>query len=441
MRVGSFGVVGEENVSSQSRYTESLRRVSDEYVARNTRSMEIAERAAVVLPGGTTRTTTFFAPFPPVLVEGEGSEIVDADGNRRVDYLNNYTSLILGHAHPEVLERAVSVARRGTAFSSPTEQEVLLAEVLAERVASVDQVRFTNSGTEATMAAMRLARAFTGRPVVARFEGGYHGTHDYTATPGAGIPDLIGDLVVTLPLNDIAGCEQKMAEVAGSLAAVIIEPVLGAGGVIAADHEFLAYLRDATSRIGALLIFDEIITLRLHRGGAQAISGVRPDLTTFGKIIGGGFPIGAFGGRAEVMSLLHPTEGTIAWGGTFNGNPVSAAAGIETLEALTPPVIDELNRSGEELTERLDKALRSSGLPARATGTGSLFNIHGTGEEITDHRAVQRADPELTELLHLGLMNRGYFVAPRGMGCLSTAMTAEQLDGLVDAVEDLIGAL
>ena len=422
-------------------YTEALRRVSDEYVARNTRSMEIAERAAVVLPGGTTRTTTFFAPFPPVLVRGEGSEIVDADGNRRVDYLNNYTSLILGHAHPEVLERAMSVARRGTAFSSPTEQEVLLAEVLVERVASVDQVRFTNSGTEATMAAMRLARAFTGRPVVARFEGGYHGTHDYTATPGAGIPDPIGGLVVTLPFNDIAGCEQRLAEVAGSLAAVIIEPVLGAGGVIAADHGFLAHLRDVTSRIGALLIFDEIITLRLHTGGAQAISGVRPDLTTFGKIIGGGFPIGAFGGSSEVMALLHPTQGTISWGGTFNGNPVSAAAGIETLEALTAPVIDELNRSGEELTERLHKALQASGLPAGATGTGSLFNIHATGEEVTDHHAVRRADPELTELLHLGLMNRGYFVAPRGMGCLSTAMTPEQLDGLVDAVEDLVNTV
>lgn len=422
-------------------YTEALHRVSEEYLARNPRSMQIAERAAVVLPGGTTRTTTFFAPFPPVLVEGEGSEVVDADGNRRVDYLNNYTSLILGHAHPDVLDRAMSVAGRGTAFSSPTEHEVWLAEVLVDRVASVDQVRFTNSGTEATMAALRLARAFTGRPVVARFEGGYHGTHDYAATPAAGVPDLISDLVVTLPLNDIPGCEEWIADVAGSLAAVIIEPVLGAGGVIAADHEFLAYLRDVTTRIGALLIFDEIITFRLHTGGAQAISGVRPDLTTFGKIIGGGFPIGAFGGRSEVMALLHPTQGTISWGGTFNGNPVSAAAGIDTLDALTPPVIEELNRSGEELTERLDKVLRVSGLPAGATGTGSLFNIHATGEEITDNPAVQRADPELTELLHLGLMNRGYFLAPRGMGCLSTPMTSEQLDGLVDAVEDLSATL
>ena len=428
-------------MTAEFNYTEALRRVSDEYVARNTRSMEIAERAAVVLPGGTTRTTTFFAPFPPVLVRGEGPEVVDADGNRRVDYLNNYTSLILGHAHPEVLERAMSVARRGTAFSSPTEQEVLLAEVLVERVASVDQVRFTNSGTEATMAAMRLARAFTGRPIVARFEGGYHGTHDYTAMPGAGIPDTVGDLMVTLPFNDIFGCEKAIEQAGDSLAAVIIEPVLGAGGVIAADQEFLDFLRQATVRTGALLIFDEIITFRLHPGGAQATYGIRPDLTTFGKIIGGGFPIGGFGGREDVMALLHPTRGTIQWGGTFNGNPVSAAAGIATLEALTPPAIDELNRAGEELVERLDKALEASGLPAGVTGAGSLFNLHATGEEITDNRAVGRGDPELTELLHLGLMNRGYFLAPRGMGCLSTAMTPEQVDGLVDAVEDLVNTV
>ena len=428
-------------MTAEFNYTEALRRVSDEYVARNTRSMEIAERAAVVLPGGTTRTTTFFAPFPPVLVRGEGPEVVDADGNRRVDYLNNYTSLILGHAHPEVLERAMSVARRGTAFSSPTEQEVLLAEVLVERVASVDQVRFTNSGTEATMAAMRLARAYTGRPIVARFEGGYHGTHDYTATPGAGIPDLIGDLMVTLPFNDIPGCEEAIEQAGGSLAAVIMEPVLGAGGVIAADQEFLDFLGQATARAGALLIFDEIITFRLHSGGAQATYGIRPDLTTFGKIIGGGFPIGGFGGREDVMALLHPTRGSIQWGGTFNGNPVSAAAGIATLEALTPPVIEELNAAGEELVERIDKALEASGLPAGVTGAGSLFNLHATGEEITDNRAVGRADPELTELLHLGLMNRGYFLAPRGMGCLSTAMTPADRDGFVDALEDLLGAL
>ena len=426
---------------SGSIYREALQRVSEEYLARNPLSMEMADRASVVLPGGTTRTTTFFAPFPPVLAAGEGSQIMDVDGNRRVDYLNNYTSLIVGHSHPDVLARAMEAASRGTAFSSPTEQEIRLAEVLVERVASVDQVRFTNSGTEATMAAMRLARAFTDRPTVARFEGSYHGTHDYTATPGAGIPDLIDRLMVTLPFNDIPGCEEVLGRVGDSLAGVIIEPVLGAGGVIAADQEFLDFVRQATRRTGALLIFDEIITFRLHSGGAQAIYGIRPDLTTFGKIIGGGFPIGGFGGREDVMALLHPTRGSIRWGGTFNGNPVSAAAGIATLEMLASPVIEELNRNGEHLVERVGKVLEACGVPARATGFGSLFNLHATGEEITDSHAVARSDPELTDLLHLGLMNRGYFLAPRGMGCLSTAMTPSERDGFLDALEDLLGAL
>ena len=248
-------------------------------------------------------------------------------------------------------------------------------------------------------------------------------------------------MVVTLPFNDISGCEARLAEAAHSLAAVIIEPVLGAGGVIAADRDFLGFLRETTSRVGALLVFDEIISFRLHTGGAQARYGISPDLTTFGKIIGGGFPVGAFGGRGDIMALLHPTDGNIRWGGTFNGNPVSAAAGIETLEALTPAVIDELNHNGQYLAERLNKVLEASRVPARVTGVGSLFNLHATAEEITDNHAVRRADPELTELLHLGLMNRGYFLAPRGMGCLSTAMTSADLDGLAESVEDLVKLL
>lgn len=428
-------------MASNSIYTETLRRVSEEYLARNPRSMEMADRASSVLPGGTTRTTTFFAPFPPVLAAGEGAEIVDVDGNRRIDYLNNYTSLILGHAHPDVLARAMEVAARGTAFASPTEQEIRLAELLVERVDSVERVRFTNSGTEATMAAMRLARAFSGRSGIGRFEGSYHGTHDYTAAPGAGVPPPIDDLMVTLPFNDIAGCEEIIERMGASLAAIIVEPVLGAGGVIAADRDFLGFLREATARIGALLIFDEIITFRLHTGGAQAVYGIRPDLTTFGKIIGGGFPIGGFGGRGDVMELLHPTRGSIKWGGTFNGNPVTASAGIATLEALTPPVLDELNRRGRRLAEQLGKAFEASGLPAGVTGVGSLFNLHATGGEVADSRAAGSADPELADLLHLGLMNRGYFLAPRGMGCLSTAMGPEETEGLVNALEDLLQAL
>ena len=422
---------------------DALRRAVEEYLDGNPRSRAAAGRAAAVLPGGTTRTTTFFPPFAPVLARGSGCEIVDIDGNRRVDFLNNYTSLILGHAHPRVLDAAWAAAARGTAFSSPTDLEVQLAEAVAGRVESVEQIRFTNSGTEATMAALRLARAFTGRPLAARMEGGYHGTHDYSAAPAAGIPDPVGGLMLTLPFNDISGCEAVLEDEgnARSLAAVIVEPVLGAGGVLAAGQEFIEYLRDATRRIGALLIFDEIVTFRLHRGGAQARCGVRPDLTAFGKIIGGGFPIGAVGGRRDVMSLFHPVEGSISWGGTFNGNPVSAAAGIETLEILTQEAIDDLNERGERLVARLNRVFQKAGAPAQATGAGSLFNIHAAAGEMTDNRAVRRADPRLAKLIHLGLMNRGCFLAARGMACLSTAMTRAETDALVEAVEEVAETL
>ena len=210
--------------------------------------------------------------------------MVDVDGNRRVDYLNNYTSLICGHAHPHILKAAQEAQEGGTAFAAPTEYEVRLAEAICERVESVELVRFTNSGTEATMAAMRLARAYTGRSKIGRFEGSYHGTHDYTTSPAPGVPGLVSELVVDLPYNDIEGCRKILEQVGQELAAVIVEPVLGASGVIPARPDFLRFLREATRADGSLLIFDEVQTLRLHRGGAEAIYGVRPDLSAFAKI-------------------------------------------------------------------------------------------------------------------------------------------------------------
>ena len=421
-----------------TRYGLILSQVLDDYRSLNPISERISKESAAVLPGGTTRTTTFFPPFPPMLVEGAGSQIVDVDGNRRVDYLNNYTSLILGHAHPVVTATATAIANHGTGFASPTEHEVRLAEALVGRVGSVDMVRFTNSGTEATMAALRLARAYTGREEVGRAAGGYHGTHDYATGPAAGVPKTVGDLVLTLPFNDIDGCARIIENHSNTLAAVIVEPVLGAGGIVEATPEFLQFLSSETKRIGALLILDEIITFRLHHGGAQTPHGLTPDLTTFGKIIGGGFPIGAFGGRGDVMALLHPETGSITWGGTFNGNPVSTGAGVETLSLLTGEVLDDLNRRGEKLASRLNASFVEGGLPAQVTNVGSLFNFHATNEAISDNDAVQRSDPELTRILHLGLMNRGYFVAPRGMGCLSTAMSKGDTEGLIEAVDDLV---
>jgi glutamate-1-semialdehyde 2,1-aminomutase len=364
--------------------------------------------------------------------------MVDVDGNRRVDYLNNYTSLICGHAHPRILKASQEAQEGGTAFAAPTEYEVRLAEVICERVGSVELVRFTNSGTEATMAAMRLARAYTGRAKIGRFEGSYHGTHDYTTTPAAGVPDSISDLVVDLPYNDLDGCREVLERVGQELAAVIVEPVLGASGVIPAHPRFLRFLREATSAYGSLLIFDEVQTLRLHRGGAEAIYDVRPDLSTFAKIIGGGFPVGAFGGSGEIMEIMHPVSGDISWGGTFNGNPVTAAAGLACLEMLTDSVLAELNKLGEHAIAGINRVFAEAGVPGQATGMGSLFNLHPTSEPVTDVHAVNRVDPDLRSLFHFGLMNRGFYLSARGTGCLSTPMIMGEVDDLISATAEVI---
>lgn len=419
----------------------ALKREVAEYRRANPRSVDLAHRAQKVLPGGTTRTTTFFPPFPPFLVRGEGCQIVDEDGNRRVDYLNNYTSLVCGHAHPRILKAAQEASEGGTAFAAPTEYEVLLAEELCDRVAALDLVRFTNSGTEATMAAMRLARAFTGRSKIARMEGSYHGTHDYTTAPSVGVPQHVSDLMVDLPYNSIAGCQRILDRVGDQLAAVIVEPVLGAGGVIPADGEFLRFLRDATGAEGSLLIFDEVQTLRLHRGGAQAIYDISPDLSAFAKIIGGGFPVGAFGGRGEIMEIMHPVSGDISWGGTFNGNPVTAAAGLACLELLTDSVISDLNALGERAVAGINQVFSDRGAPGQATGLGSLFNLHPTSEPLTDVHAVNRVDPDLRSVFHYGLLNRGYFLSSRGSGCISTPMGTREVDGLITAVGEIVDSL
>ncbi|MFI5254972.1 MAG: aspartate aminotransferase family protein, partial [Candidatus Limnocylindrales bacterium] len=271
------------------------------YRARTPRSAELFERASRSLPGGSTRTTVFFPPYAPYIASGEGLRITDVDGNVYRDFLGNYTALILGHAHPAVVAAVEAQLRRGSAFGAPTAVEVELAEEIRRRLPSVELLRYTNSGTEATMFALRAARAFTSRSLMARFERCYHGTHDIAAAGSPGIPAAIGDLMVTLPWGDAEGVERALHGRERELAAVIIEPVQGAGGIRAATPEFLAFLRAYCDRSGALLIFDEIIAFRVGPNGAQGVFGVRPDLTTLGKIIGGGHPLAAFGGRADVM--------------------------------------------------------------------------------------------------------------------------------------------
>ncbi|HXC75480.1 MAG TPA: aspartate aminotransferase family protein [Candidatus Acidoferrum sp.] len=421
-------------------------------------SRALHESAVKVMPGGTTRTTTYFDPYPLYIDRGDGCRIWDVDGTERIDMLGNYTAMILGHAHPKVVEAIHRQAARGTAFAAANRIEVELATLLCERVPSLELVRFCNSGTEATMFAMRLARAFTGRPKIARIEGGYHGTHDYAEVSthpapmdsGSGdrpiaVPDSIGtpqwaltDTVV-LPFNNPDAAERILREHAGQLAAVILEPIIGAGGVIAASHDFLERLRSVTHELRMLLIFDEVISLRVAPGGAQQLYGITPDLTTMGKIIGGGLPVAAFGGRADVMELMDPRrEPNLPQGGTYNGNPLGMAAGVAAMNELTPDVYESLNRKGARVKDQLTEVFASHGLPAQVNAAGSLLAIHFTNVPVVDYRTKATSNPKITHDFFLALVNHGVLMAPRAMSALSTPMEERDIQEFVDAVDAVI---
>ena len=408
------------------------------YRARTPRSAALFERATDVLPGGSTRTTVFAPPYPPYLVDGSGIVVRDVDGNDYRDFLGNYTSLILGHAHPAVVAAVERQVRRGSAFGAPSELEIALAEELVRRIDSVERVRFTNSGTEATMFAMRAARAVTGRSTIAIFERAYHGTHDTVVAASPGVPAGVGELVVTLPWDDLPGVERALAGRERDLAAIVIEPIQGAGGVRAASRELLEGLRVICDRTGALLIFDEVIAFRAAPGGAQSLVGVRPDLTTLGKIIGGGYPLAAFGGAADVMDRFDARRtGALSHGGTFNGNPVGAAAGLATLAELTPAVYAELAAKATRLRQAVAGRAATADVPVRVDVAASLFQIR-----VGDHAAASAvATGGGAADLFVRLLLAGFYLAPRGMGAIATPATDDDVDALAAAIVDAAGAL
>ncbi len=406
----------------------------DDYLARTPRSRALFERATASLPGGSTRTTVYSAPYPPYADHGAGLALTDVDGNVYRDFLGNYTSLILGHAHPAVVAAVEAQVRRGSAFAAPTETEVELAEELRRRIPSIEHLRFTSSGTEATMFAIRAARAFTGRPLIAKFDHSYHGTHDLVMAGTPGVPEAIGGLITELPWGDPDGIEAGLHGREGDLAAIILEPVQGAGGVRPPEPGFLEFLRSYCDRVGALLIFDEIISFRVAPGGAQEVHGVRPDLTTLGKIIAGGYPLAAFGGRADVMAIFDARrDRAVSHGGTFNGNPVAAAAGLATLDELTPAAYARLSGLGDRLTARLTEGIARDGLAARVVNVGSLFQVF-RGETGAAFAAGAGQPSEL----YLRLLLAGFLIAPRGMGAIPTVATERDVDDLADAIGDAL---
>jgi glutamate-1-semialdehyde 2,1-aminomutase len=428
------------------------------YLSRTAESRRLHEQARRVMPGGDTRTSAYWAPYPVFVERGEGCRLWDADGHPYVDFVNNYTSLILGHAHPAVLEAVTRELARGTAYAAPLVPQIALAEMLVDRVPSLETVRFCNSGTEATLFALRAARAFTGRPRFIKIEGGFHGTHDAvevsvspdlaSAGPAgdprpvpdsAGLPPHVADDVVIVPFNDVAAAERAFTRHPGEIGALIVEPVPGGLSYIPPAPGYLAGLREVTRKNGALLIFDEIQTLRLSRGGAQELFGVTPDLTAMGKIIGGGFPVGAFGGRRDVMDLFDPNRpGHLHHSGTFNGNRATMVAGQAVLKILDQPQIDRLNALGDRLRAGLSETVRASGIRAQVTGVGSFSSVLLTDKPVTDYRSKAAIPAALQSLLHLHLLNRGVYSMSRGAFSLCAPMTDAEIEACAGAVGDAL---
>lgn len=435
---------------------------TDSYVVQNPCSHDLYHREQISVPGGSTRGAVFYPPFPVYADHGEDCTIVDVDGNDRVDFMGNYTSLVLGHCHPAVTSAVMDRVRTGPVLGTPSHDEIRLAEALIARLPSLERIIFTTTGSEAVLAALRAARAFTGRSVVAKIEGGYHGSYDWVKVSGKpelakagpasrpiavpdseGIPDAVLDQVIVLPFNDHIALEEIMAQRGHEISAIIIEPILGSGGMIPASSEFLQRMRQLTADHGALLIFDEIITQRLGPGGAQERYGIYPDLTLLAKGIGGGFPIGAVGGREEVMevfdnSRLHPR---VYHSGTFNANALSVRAGLATLKQLTPDTYDHLNRLGDMCREELTCLFNRIGAPFQVVGAGSLFNIHATLDPIDDYRSVCTRNPVLQHELFLGLLTQGIYLASRGMGCISAPMNEHHVAAFVSATAYVLDRL
>jgi glutamate-1-semialdehyde 2,1-aminomutase len=434
------------------------------YRAWSPRSAELGEAARRSFPGGDTRMSAHYGPYPLFIERASGCVMHDVDGHAIVDFMNNFTSLLLGHANASVIAAVTTQVERGSAYAAPTESQLELAETIRARVPSVEQLRFTSSGSEATLMTLRCARAFTGKQKVMKMEGGYHGSYELAevslvprsgqcgplpephAVPiDASIPDsVLGDVVVC-PYNEPELARALIARHADELAAVIVEPVLGSMGMVPATTEFLQALREATRANGVLLVFDEVITFRLTDGGAQALHDVVPDLTAFGKIIGGGLPIGAFGGRAELMRMFHPEQAQpVMHASTFSGNPLSMAAGAAAMRQVDPQLIGQLNRLGERLRHGFTERFEAHAIRGQAIGVGSLVNVHLTDAPINDARdalAGMQRSGHINALLHLAMLQRGVASASRLMYCTSAPMSMREIEFAIDALDDALREL
>ena len=430
------------------------------YLQSTIKSKALWEEAKQYLPGGDSRNSIFWAPYPIFVDHASGCHVVDSDGVDRLDFIGTMTTLVLGHGPKPVLDAVENQMKHGVVYNAPNAHQIRLAKLLCERIPSFDLVRFTNSGTEATLNTIRAARAVTGKSKIAKVEGGYHGSHDQVsvsvrvnpakagershpnamaATEGLGEGTL--EQVVVIPFNETTIARETLESHKGELAAVIIEPMLGSVGMLPATTEFLTMLREFTAANGIILIFDEVISYRASSGGAQEYYGITPDMTSLGKIIGGGFSVGAFGGSKEIMDLYDPTQTggpRVAHAGTFNANPVTMLAGAATLEQLTPEVYRKLAEMTEYLRAGILKVGAELETPVQVTGLGSLFGIHFTGEELLGYRDIAAEDAAFRHQVFLGLLNEGILMAANLVGAVSTEIGEAEVDAFTAALRRVL---
>jgi glutamate-1-semialdehyde 2,1-aminomutase len=426
---------------------------------RRDRSREAFAEAQQYLPGGVDSPVRAFKAVggePVVIARGHGSRLVDVDGNEYVDYMCSWGPLILGHAHPTVVEALQRAAERGTSYGASTEAETALARLIHEAMPSLELIRFVSSGTEATMSALRLARAFAGRDKIVKFEGCYHGHADgllvqagsgvatLSLPDSPGVPASYAQHTLLAPYNSTEAVRELFERWGREIAAVIVEPVAGNMGVVPPASGFLEYLREITHQAGSLLIFDEVITgFRVGLGGAQSLFGVQPDLTCLGKIIGGGLPVGAYGGRREIMEMVAPL-GPVYQAGTLSGNPLSMAAGIATLRILgSPGFYDALENLGSALAEGLSDAARRAEVDLRVNRFGSMMTPFFTPDAVSDYDSAKRCDTDRYACFHQAMLEHSVYLPPSQFEALfvSSSHTQADLEATIAAAEKAFRAL
>jgi glutamate-1-semialdehyde 2,1-aminomutase len=425
--------------------------------ALNSNSKMLFERAKKILPGGVNSPVRAFEPYPFFVESAQGSKMVDADGKTYLDYCMAYGALLLGHANAEILDAVKNQLAKGTLYGAPTEREVEFAELIGKASPCMEMMRLVNSGTEATMHAIRTARGYTGRKKIIKFDGCFHGSHDSVlvkagsgaATFGApnslGVPEETTQNTIVLPYNDVEALEATFKAQGSEIAAVIVEPVLANVGLILPKKDYLNYLRKVTSKYGAVLIFDEIITgFRLALGGAQEYFNVKPDMATLGKVLGGGFPLAAFGGKREIMQNISPV-GKVYQAGTFSGNPVSATAGFTILNILNQrknQIYSKLEKNTLELKKALTDQAAAYKLPAQVYNIASLYQIFFTTENVTDYACAKHSDAAMFTAYFQELLRQGVFIPPSQYETcfVSTAHTQDDLKFTTNAFDKALAA-